>query len=91
MTRTILSESRAVDYFVLGSYDTDSDWDFYCEDFILSVITFLYWSAHLDIVWQARDRSAVSEPDALFYDGIGLQLVRNETRRDNTVHRMQLM
>jgi hypothetical protein len=87
-TRIILSRSRAVDYFVPGSCDADSDWDFYCEDFILSVTTFLYWSTHLDVVWQARDRSAVSEPDASFYDGIGLQLVRDETRRDNTVHRM---
>lgn len=77
-TRTILAGSRAVNYFVPGSSDPGSDWDFFCGGNSAAVEAFKLWSRELGMRWDEGDglEPAGSGPAELEYRGRGRRIVR---------------
>ena len=88
-TKTVLSGSRAVNYFVPGACNDDSDWDFYCENNATSVLAFVTWSRLLDFQWNEPFNEGPELQKA--YDGIGLRLLRGVVYDRDKANSIQLM
>jgi hypothetical protein len=91
-TGTILSGSRAVDYFVPGSCNSDSDWDFYCDDDENSVLAFALWSTCLGVVWdplvQAKEADEAEDGP---YRKAGFSIARGTISTKEGSNPIQLM
>ena len=91
-TRTVLSGSRAVDYFVPGSCKPESDWDFYCEDNASSVQAFVRWSKLIGFSWEGSFSPGSMEDNGNdSYSEAGFRIIRGTVALKNGSGVAQLM
>jgi hypothetical protein len=72
-TGTIITGSRATEYFCRGACVPSSDWDFYCPSDIETVALFTYHLSRMGVEWHSLERSEEEFPD---YSAMGFHLLK---------------
>lgn len=83
----VLSGSRAANYFYPGLCNNDSDWDFYCDGDLDSVVRFSTYMERIGVEWEwlsGHDRDQEREYDHC-------ELLRGILCKDGKVHVVQLV
>jgi hypothetical protein len=72
-TSTIITGSRATEYFCRGACIPGSDWDFYCPSDLETVAIFTYHLSRMGVKWNSLERSEEEFPD---YFAMGFHLLK---------------
>ena len=94
-TRSVLSGSRALDYFVPGSCSVDSDWDFYCPYLIEEVRQFTSKLKDLGVTWNKsipESLDSTSDESDASYEGLPLfTMISGTIKKNGRENKVQVM